>query len=159
MAVNIRLDLFPKLSALLFATATAAMGFGGVERCELVRQEVLEAIHQVENPRDLRRPGRHGELGAYQFRPETWRMHTRAPFMSALERRESDAVAIRHYDWLERSLARRGVAPTTYNIALAWNAGLAAAARGRAPAAAHDYATRVNNLVQAALTERLAVAR
>ena len=109
----------------------------------------LEAIHYLENPRNLTRPGARGELGAYQFRAATWQMHTTVPFARALDRRESDAVAVLHYEWLRRGLARAGKDPTPYLIALAWNGGLSAAVRGRAPAVAHDYARRAENLAEA----------
>lgn len=110
------------------------------------RRETLEAIHWVENPLDTTKPGPRGELGAYQFREATWRMHTQVPFRRALDRAESDAVAVRHYEWLKRGLARAGLPATTYNIALAWNGGLTAAVSGRVPPAARDYAERVTNL-------------
>jgi hypothetical protein len=106
----------------------------------------LEAIHQIENPHDLTRPGPCGELGAYQFRAATWAQHTRLPFTAALERKWSDAVAVLHYDWLCARLARNGLEPSTYNVALAWNAGIGATLRGAAPRRSHDYATRVGNL-------------
>jgi len=110
------------------------------------RSATLEAIHWVENPRDVTRPGPRGELGAYQFRERTWRMHTTAAFVTALDRRASDAVAAKHYDFLKEQLERAGVPGTPYRIALAWNCGLSAAVRNRAPAAARDYAQRVANL-------------
>jgi hypothetical protein len=110
------------------------------------RQATLEAIHQVENPRDLKRAGPDGELGAYQFRRETWQMHTARPFYEALDRQASDEVAARHFEWLRHGLVRGGCEPTTYNIALAWNAGLSAVLRQRAPARSHFYAERVVNL-------------
>src|SRR5271163_4460606 len=50
------------------------------------RWATLEAIHQLENPNDTSAPGPCGELGAYQFREETWKMHTVAPFSRALDR-------------------------------------------------------------------------
>lgn len=106
----------------------------------------LEAIHCLENPRDLTRPGPKGELGAYQFREPTWRMHTAVPFAQAVDRRESDTVAALHYAWLCRGLTRAGLAATPYRIALAWNGGLTAAVKGRAPRVAHDYAQRAENL-------------
>ena len=112
----------------------------------LDRQATLEAIHQVENPRDLKRAGPDGELGAYQFRRETWQMHTARPFYEALDRQASDEVAARHFEWLRRGLVRGGCEPSTYNIALAWNAGLSAVLRQRAPARSHFYAERVVNL-------------
>ena len=110
------------------------------------RAETLLSIHWVENPSDSPRPGALGELGAYQFRADTWRMHTQRPFAEAIDRQASDEVAIRHYEWLKATLVRGGVEPSTYNIALAWNAGVNAVLKGRAPAIAHDYATRVTNL-------------
>ena len=57
------------------------------------RWATLEAIHWIENPQDSTKPGRFGELGAYQFRESTWRMHSSVPFPRAVERRVSDDVA------------------------------------------------------------------
>lgn len=110
------------------------------------RADTLEAIHHIENPSNSSRPGRYGELGAYQFRRGTWRMHTKVPFEKALDRSISEEVAIRHYEWLRRGLARNGWAQTPYNIALAWNGGLTAVIRGKASASTRDYAQRVANL-------------
>jgi hypothetical protein len=120
------------------------------------RAETLQSIHWVENPSDSARPGRCGELGAYQFRPGTWAMHTQKPFSSALNRRTSDEIAVLHYEWLKQSLVRAGVEPSTYNIALAWNAGVSAVIKGRAPAVSHDYATRVSNLATDMRSHQLA---
>lgn len=114
-----------------------------------VRWATLEAIHQLENPRNLTRPGPCGELGAYQFRISTWRMHTKTPFERALDRRISDMVATRHYEWLKRGLEQARLPATPYNIALAWNGGLDAAIAGRSPLTAHDYAGRAANLADA----------
>lgn len=110
------------------------------------RWETLEAIHWVENPTNSTRPGRFGELGAYQFRPTTWRMHTRLPFAEALDRHTADEVAIRHYDWIRARLQEGGLNPSTYYIAMAWNAGPTAVLTGTAGRASRDYAARVNNL-------------
>lgn len=112
------------------------------------RWATLEAIHCLENPRNLTRPGPFGELGAYQFRSSTWRMHTKVPFARANDRRESDLVAIAHYEYLKRGLERNGVPATPYTIALAWNGGLDGAVNGTAPRAAHDYARRAVNLAE-----------
>jgi hypothetical protein len=111
------------------------------------RAETLEAIRAVENPRDTKRPGKHGELGAYQFRRDTWRMHTDLPFEKAMDREIAEQIAVKHYEWVRRGLLRNGLPATPYNIALAWNGGLSATVRGRASAAAHNYAERVDNLV------------
>jgi hypothetical protein len=121
------------------------------------RADTLLSIHWVENPNNSPAPGSFGELGAYQFRAETWRMHTQRPFAEAIDRKASDEVAIRHYEWLKATLARGGVEPTAYNIALAWNAGVNAVLKGRAPAIAHDYATRVNNLASEMSANRVAM--
>jgi len=110
------------------------------------RWETLEAIHWIENPHDTSRPGPMGELGAYQFRQATWRMYTTMPFARAVDRRASDDVAIRHYEWLKLGLMRNGLEPTPYNIALAWNGGLTATVRGTVRAATRDYAERVTNV-------------
>lgn len=120
------------------------------------RWETLEAIHWIENPNNSPRPGPYGELGAYQFREATWRMHTSVPFSRALVRSASDDVAIRHYEWLKQGLMRNGLEPTPYNIALAWNGGLTATVRGSVPAAARDYAERVTNIAQSLHKTQLA---
>jgi hypothetical protein len=110
------------------------------------RWATLEAIHQLENPGDKSTPGSLGELGAYQFREQTWKMHTQAPFSRALDRRSSDAVAVKHYDWIKSELERRGLPITAYNVALAWNGGIRAVTDGHPPAVAVDYASRAANL-------------
>lgn len=110
------------------------------------RWATLEAIHKLENPRNSTKPGRHGELGAYQFRAATWRMHTSMPFHHALDRSISDAIAVKHYEWIKRGLEAARLPPTPYYIALAWNSGLAGTVSGRAPRVAHDYAQRAADL-------------
>lgn len=122
------------------------------------REETLDAIHRVENPQDLTRPGKHGELGAYQFRRGTWRMYTKVPFERALDRSQSEEIAIQHYEWLRRGLARNGLPQTPYYIALAWNGGLASVVNGRSSRSSHDYAARVSNLVVDLRTSGLALA-
>lgn len=123
------------------------------------RWATLEAIHQLENPRNSEAPGALGELGPYQFREATWKTHTSAPFSRALDRRVSDAVAVKHYDWLKLELERHGLEATPYRIALAWNGGMRAVLSGRPPAAAADYAERAANLAAEFGKSRLADAR
>jgi hypothetical protein len=110
------------------------------------RWATLEAIHQLENPGNSDLPGSCGELGAYQFREETWKMHTQAPFSRALDRRSSDAVAVKHYEWIKLELEHRGIVATPYRIALAWNGGIRAVLEESPPAVAVDYASRAANL-------------
>jgi hypothetical protein len=135
------------------------LGLGCAAVSASERAAVLEAIHQLENPRNLVRPGPRGELGAYQFRAETWRMHTALPFARAIERACSDRVAELHYEWLRRGLERAGLPATTYHVALAWNSGLRAAVTGRAPRTAHRYAERAANLAAALHNERALASR
>jgi hypothetical protein len=125
----------------------AALAIGGGAAFASERWETLQAINWVENPRNSTKVGPRGELGPYQFRPATWRMHTKKPFALAVERQAADDVAVRHYEWLKRGLESNGIDATPYNIALAWNAGLDRVVNGRAPAAAYEYASQVNNLV------------
>jgi hypothetical protein len=120
------------------------------------RWATLEAIHQLENPRDTDAPGSCGELGAYQFREQTWKMHTEAPFSRALDRRSSDAVAVKHYDWIKSQLEAKGVAATPFNIALAWNGGIKAVFDPHPPAVAVDYASRAANIASVLEKSQLA---
>lgn len=134
---------FRPLMAFLFV-----FGFAVVTASASSRWATLEAIHKLENPQNSPRPGRHGELGAYQFRSATWRMHTTMPFSQAIDRASSDVVAVKHYEWIKRSLEEARVAPTPYNIALAWNGGIGAVIAGRSPRVSHDYAQRATNLAR-----------
>lgn len=110
------------------------------------RWETLRAINLVENPTNQTRMGSRGELGPYQFRVGTWKMHTQKPFNMANDRAAADEVAIAHYEWLKRGLVNAGVDANTYNIAMAWNCGLTAVVEGRIPAASYRYAEQVTNL-------------
>lgn len=124
------------------------------------RTATLEAIRNLENPRSVTRPGPRGELGPYQFRADTWRMHTTVPFAEANDRATADRLAILHYEWIRRGLEKAKIPATPYHIALAWNGGLAAAVRGTAPRAAHRYAERAANLAAALHEEsRMAAVR
>jgi hypothetical protein len=111
------------------------------------RWETLRAINWVENPTNHTRAGRFGELGPYQFRPTTWRMHTRRPFSQAIQREAADEVAVKHYEWIKESLENAGIDASPFNIAMAWNSGVNNVLKGRVPSVAYNYAERVNNLV------------
>jgi len=90
--------------------------------------------------------GKLGERGSYQFRRSTWRLHTSSSFDLAENREVANTIAKRHYAWIEAQLKANGLDPSPYNVALAWNAGVNAVIRGKAPDAAHDYASRVVNI-------------
>jgi len=137
---------FPAAAALL----VAALSCGSVSDANAApapsRWATLEAIHQLENPHNRSTPGTFGELGPYQFRESTWRMHTTTPFALANDRKTSDMVAVKHYEFLKRRLESAGLPVNVYNIALAWNGGIEAVVLGTSPAVAHDYAERASNL-------------
>jgi hypothetical protein len=126
------------VSALLFTKLAGASD----------RWETLRAINWVENPHNHTQVGRFGELGPYQFRPTTWRMHTDKPFRLAVQRDVADEVAVKHYEWIKRTFERAGVEANAFNIAMAWNAGADAVISGRVPAVTYQYAQRVTNLVE-----------
>ena len=113
------------------------------------RWETLRAINWVENPTNQTQVGRFGELGPYQFRPATWRMHTDKPFRMAVQRATADEVAVKHYEWIKHMLEKAGVQPSAFNIAMAWNCGVEAVLSGRVPTVTYAYAQRVTNLVDA----------
>lgn len=112
------------------------------------RWETLRAINWVENPTNHTRYGSKGELGPYQFRSQTWRLHTSRPFSQAVQREAADEVAVKHYEWIRRGLVEAGIDPNPYNIALAWNSGLGAVTSGRVPSSTYRYADQVRNLVE-----------
>lgn len=125
----------------------SVLGFGMAAKAD-DRWETLRAINWVENPTNHSRVGRFGELGPYQFRSATWKMHTRRPFSQATHREAADEVAVKHYEWIKRTLSEAGVDANSFNIAMAWNCGVNNVLKGRVPAVSYDYATRVINLVQ-----------
>ncbi len=118
------------------------------------RAETLRAINWVENPTNHARRGSKGELGPYQFRSQTWRMHSRQPFERAVDRAHADEVAARHYEWIRRGLREAGIDPSPFNVALAWNSGLGSVLRGEVPTVSYRYAERVVNLVERQRDER-----
>ncbi len=123
------------------------------------RWRTLQAINWVENPRNTTKAGPHGELGPYQFRQRTWSMYTNKPFALATEREAADEVAVRHYEWIKRSLLGAGIEPTPYRIALVWNAGLDQVLNDRVPASSYAYAEQVANLAAVLESRDVASAR
>ncbi len=130
-----------------FLLLVSGLGFTTVSEAS-ERWETLRAINWVENPTNQTQAGRFGELGPYQFRPGTWRMHTDKPFRQAIQRQVADEIAVKHYEWIKRTFEQAGVAPSAFNIAMAWNCGVSAVLSGRAPKVSYNYAQRVTNLVE-----------
>lgn len=136
-----------KRHLLQFLLLVSTLGFTTVAGAS-DRWATLRAINWVENPTNQTGVGRFGELGPYQFRPGTWRMHSDKPFRQAIQREVADEVAVKHYEWIKRTLERSGAEASVFNIAMAWNCGAAAVLTGRAPSVSYNYAERVRNLVE-----------
>jgi hypothetical protein len=132
----------------VFATGLLALAAFVPELRAWEKSDILHAIHQVENPRDLQRAGQRGELGPFQFRRTVWSKYTEKPFSLATDPVEAQVVAEAHYDWIKRGLERNGLEVTPYQIGLAWNAGLHATVNNRASNQSKQYAQRVANLVE-----------
>ncbi len=146
--IAVNLSQYLPVQRLLFRVSTlvALVGlFTAAARAD-TRWATLKAIHLLENPNDRTTPGPYGELGAYQFRSSVWYRYTRQPFSHALNRAASDAIALRHYDYLKTQLELHGIPATPYNIAKAWNGGLGAALAHRSSHAAREYAQRASNM-------------
>lgn len=136
-------ELFNAMKSILTLIIVGALCVTG----QASTNAVLRGIRIVETQDQLHPPrGKLGERGPYQFRHSTWRMHTSSSFDLSENREVANTVAKRHYAWIETQLLANGIEASTYNIALAWNAGVNAVIRGNAPAVAHDYATRVLNI-------------
>ncbi len=134
-----------RLHSLLFMVLALA---GLTANAASSRWETLRAINWVENPTNQTRYGSKGELGPYQFRRDTWRIHTNKPFTLANDRATADEVAVLHYEWIKQGLTEAGIEPTAFNIAMAWNCGLGAVKSGRVPTVSYHYAEQVSNLAE-----------
>lgn len=141
------------VSLLCFALGAPASAAEATERAETLR-----AINWVENPTNHARRGSKGELGPYQFRSQTWRLHTKKSFQLAVVREHADEVAVKHYEFIRQGLREAGIEPTPFNIALAWNSGLGAVQRGKVPVVSYHYAERVSNLVETQRARRAVAA-
>lgn len=119
-------------------------------------EDFLYAIRVVESGNCYDCPsGPLGEQGPYQFRRSVWQQYTSAPFYRA-RTPFADQVAARHYNWIVHALRMRGVRPSVFTVAAAWNGGVGSVIRGRIPAATRDYAARVVNIVQSEARMRAA---
>jgi len=112
--------------------------------------DILMAIHEVENPRDLQTPGAHGELGPHQLTCDTWRRYTLLPFTPqyVCDPKIEEVVALKHLRWIESELKKAGVVPTVFRVAVAWNGGIEPAVTLWMEPSTADYAKRVVNLVK-----------
>ncbi|MBA4136735.1 MAG: hypothetical protein C0518_05405 [Opitutus sp.] len=126
--------------ALLVVSASAAVD----------SERLVDALREREGYRG--RPGALGEAGPYQIRAQTWAQHMPGvPFARAREEGPARACALKHVAWLRAQLAARGVEPSVFNLAAAWNAGLARYVSGRAPERAYRFAADVEAIYSEAV--------
>jgi hypothetical protein len=120
------------ISTLLVVSAQAGVD---VER-------LVDALREREGYRG--KPGALGEQGPWQLMPSTWAMHMPGrPISEARDAVQARVCALRHVRWLQAELARRCVDASVFNLAAAWNAGLASYVSGRAPVRAYRFAADV----------------
>jgi len=136
--------LFAFGAGLTLGAATAEAQ--STEKPSLNRDAFLKAVAEVETGGNPRAVGRHGERGLYQFTYATWRRHSSRPFTDAHNPRVAHDVAVRHFVWLHDRLTAAGREPDAYQMAVAWNGGVARAISGKAPRTTRSYATRVANI-------------
>jgi hypothetical protein len=109
--------------------------------------DLLASIADAEHSRG--RVGAAGERGDHQVLPAVRAgliVRLRARGVAAPTERQ---IVREHLADVERQLVARGVPLMPFNVALAWNAGAARAASGRAPERSYDYARRVVTLYAA----------
>jgi hypothetical protein len=128
------------------AAVILCLSLVSLSAAELPVESYLDATREIENWQG--RDGRHGERGAYGIRAACWAQHMGdMDFALARQERWGRECARRHVRWLQRELHAAGIDPSPYNVALAYNAGLARVLTGRIPASAYDYANRLTNLL------------
>ncbi len=120
----------PILCALIFLILGHTVPVHAGERAR-TDGAMLAGIARVEDWQGRR--GAAGEIGPWQMLPATWAAYRG----TARQRAETHLIKLR------RDLARLGVDPSPFNLALCWNAGLTATVTGRAPEKSYDYARRV----------------
>lgn len=96
---------------------------------------LLHAIALVETGGRAHLVGRHGERGAFQMTPAV------VAEVGGYGERE----AARHVRRIVVALEHANAPTDPFHVALAWNAGIGAVQRGRAPVESYRYAARVRN--------------
>lgn len=129
------------LRALTFSALLAVSAHAGVDVERLV--DALRA-RESGNQEQVRDGDGGRSLGPWQIGRAVWSLHMPGkPHAGARNPLQARECARRHVQWLMAQLKARGVNPCAFNIALAWNAGLAGSTRGRAPLRAYEYARDV----------------
>lgn len=113
---------------------------------------ILWAIRQVETGDNPRARGVHGERGAYQFMPDTWKRHApaRANIVLAEDPVWADRVARSYLNEIMRELARRELPAAPAYIAAGWQYG----PRWAPLPVKSNYAQRVTNLYRDAVEKK-----
>src|SRR5882724_1340006 len=106
---------------------------------------LLSAIAEVETGNNSALVGHSGERTRLQIAPETWVRFSRLPHsVAAANPQETDRVARAYLASIRSRLKARGLPPTPFFMAAAWNVG---PGWSRLPASTIAYAERVENLV------------
>ena len=115
---------------------------------------LLRCIAEVETGNDDTRIGKHGERSRYQIKRSVWNQYqngTYAFFAAFCWGATADFVALRHVQWLDKTLPRGSEIERNfrhYAIAWCWNGGLDSwnGPRYSSNARINNYAVRVTNL-------------
>lgn len=87
----------------------------------------LQAIAAVESGGDDAAIGPCGAISRYQIMPSTWKQHSSWTVSDALNPNLSQAVAIKHLEWLRKTIGRDQGIPADYveyrMLACAWRYG------------------------------------
>ncbi len=108
---------------------------------------LLAAISQVESGDRDDAVGRRGERSRYQLSERVWLHFSSLPFSRGDDPGFSRDVALAYLGWIEAQLRLHRRPATPYEMALAWNAGVAGSRRPSSRA--RDYAERVAALYDA----------
>lgn len=111
---------------------------------------ILSVLHEMENPNNVRTPGKHGELGPWQITREAWEVVSSAPFTVENAFGPEGRRAVESYIRVLRKVLRSNDRPDgPAAVAGAWNGGPSNAVRDTLPQSALLYAIRFSNLYYA----------
>jgi hypothetical protein len=135
------------MSLLLASTGFSAGVISMTPAAPVSDDVLLSAIAEVETGNNSAMVGHSGERTRLQIAPETWVRFSRLPHsVAAANPQETDRVARAYLASIRSRLKSRGVPPTPFFMAAAWNVG---PGWSSLPSSTIAYAERVANLVAA----------
>jgi hypothetical protein len=102
-----------RLLAATFIFAASSVAAPAIDQPRLLAAIANKEAHRWSDPG-----------GAYAIRPITWAQHSKLPYRFASLKDYADPVALRHLQWLTRSLEADGYQVTVYALAGCWRHGL-----------------------------------